>query len=134
LSEVVHSAAIWGSLPIAFLVATILHANNLRDLDADAAEHKRTLAVIFGRRFARFEYIALTSGAFISTLLLVLSGVAPVFTLAVGVFAWEGWKLIQVATHSVDPAELHMVLLRTAHLHKWFGGVYVGAWLLAVLI
>jgi 1,4-dihydroxy-2-naphthoate octaprenyltransferase len=134
LSETIHSAALWGSLPIAFLVANILHANNLRDLDADDAEHKRTLAVIFGRRFARFEYITLTTSAFVSTLLLVLTGVAPVLTLAIGIFVWEGWKLIQIATHSVDPAKLHIVLLKTARLHKWFGGVYVGAWLIAVLI
>lgn len=134
LSESVHSAAIWGSLPIAFLVANILHANNLRDLDADTAENKYTLAVIFGRRFARFEYVFLTVGAFISTVLLVLSGIIPILTLLVWIFAWEAWQLIQTATHSTDPAELHLVLVKTARLHKWFGGIYVGMWLIAVII
>lgn len=134
LSEEIHAAAIWGSLPIAFLVANILHANNLRDLDADSAEGKRTLAVIFGRQFARSEYVFLTAGAFISTVLLVLVGVAPVLTIFVWIFALEAWQLIQIATNSVDPSELHLILLKTARLHKWFGGVYVAAWLIAVLI
>ena len=50
------------SLPIAFMVAAILHANNIRDMDADRAVNKRTLAVIFGIRFARAEYIFLVLG------------------------------------------------------------------------
>ena len=37
------------SFPIMFTTAAILHANNIRDLEADRAANKRTLAVIFGR-------------------------------------------------------------------------------------
>ena len=51
------------SLPIAFMVAAILHANNIRDMAADRAVNKRTLAVIFGIRFARAEFIFLVIGA-----------------------------------------------------------------------
>ena len=40
------------SLPIAFLVAAILHANNIRDIDTDVVKHKMTLANLLGRRAA----------------------------------------------------------------------------------
>jgi 1,4-dihydroxy-2-naphthoate polyprenyltransferase len=37
------------ALPIGCTIANILHANNLRDLDADRAANKRTLVARFGR-------------------------------------------------------------------------------------
>ncbi|HLA45858.1 MAG TPA: 1,4-dihydroxy-2-naphthoate octaprenyltransferase, partial [Aggregatilineales bacterium] len=55
MTEEIKRAPIVASLPIAFLVAAILHANNLRDLEADRIGGKHTLAVRFGRRFAQAE-------------------------------------------------------------------------------
>lgn len=130
----VSTSAIWGGLPIAFLVANILHANNLRDLDADKAEDKYTLATIFGRQFARYEYIFLMAGAFVTPTLLRLADVAPFLTIGVAVLLPEAFRLIRIAYTSTNPAELHSVLLGTARLHRWFGIIYVGAWLIAVLV
>jgi 1,4-dihydroxy-2-naphthoate octaprenyltransferase len=55
------------------LIATALLAvNNLRDADTDAQTNKRTLAVLFGKDFARFEYVLCISFAFMMPLLLVM--------------------------------------------------------------
>ncbi len=124
---------VWGSLPIAFLVADILHANNLRDLPADAARNKHTLATIFGRRFAQAEYVFWTGGAFVVTAILIIIGIAPVSTVVVWALFPEALRLIRVATTNEDPAELHMVLVGSARLHRWFGVVYVLTWAFAVL-
>lgn len=134
LAEEVNYDTIWASLPIAFLVANILHANNLRDLEADAARNKRTLAVIFGRRFAVLEYQFLTVGAFISTLILVVLGIAPPLTMFVFFLGAEAGKLCLMAQQKDNPAELHQVFVRTARLHRWFGGVYVAGWIISVLL
>lgn len=45
----VTSAAWWASVPVGLLAATLLLANNLRDLESDSAAGKRTLAVRLGR-------------------------------------------------------------------------------------
>ncbi len=134
LAEEVNNDTIWASLPIAFLVANILHANNLRDLDADKARNKRTLAVIFGRRFAVLEYQFLTTGAFIATLILVILNIAPAMTLIVIFLLAEAWVLCVMAHHKDNPAELHQVFVRTARLHRWFGIAYVAGWLIGILI
>jgi 1,4-dihydroxy-2-naphthoate octaprenyltransferase len=134
LTEQIEADPLWASLPIAFLVANILHANNLRDLEADAAQDKHTLAVLMGRRFAQAEYVFLNLGAFVAALALTLARITPWPTLAVIILLPEAGRLIRIAAASVDPAELHGVLLGTARLHKWFGAIYVAAWVLGLLI
>ena len=66
------------SLPVALMVAAILHANNLRDLEADRAVNKRTLAVLLGRGAARVEYMLLVGGAYVALGGLVVFGAVPV--------------------------------------------------------
>lgn len=130
----ISAAAIWGGIPIAFLVANILHANNLRDLEADRAEGKHTLATIFGRRFARNEYTVLTLGGYVTTLVLIVTGIAPVTTLAILLTLPEALRLLRTARTSTDTAELHKVLLGTARLHRWFGSAFVVGWLVGVIV
>jgi 1,4-dihydroxy-2-naphthoate octaprenyltransferase len=61
-------AAVLASLPVAAISTNVLVVNNVRDRKEDATTGKRTLAVRFGGRFARGEYLAL----------LVLAYVVPV--------------------------------------------------------
>lgn len=127
--------AVWlGSLPIAFLVAAILHANNLRDLEADREGGKLTLAVRFGRGFARGEYLLLTLGGHMAALILVALGETPIGTLLVLLTLPETLRLCRVALTTEEVPRLHLVLVHTARLHKWFGVAFVGGWLLTTLL
>lgn len=130
LTEKVNYDTITAALPIGFLVAAILHANNLRDLDADREGGKKTLAVRFGRRFAQGEYIFLTLGGHVLALLLVITGEIPLTTLLILLTLPETWRLCRVAISTEDPAILHLVLVNTARLHRWFGTLYVLGWLI----
>lgn len=134
LTETYDSTPLWASLPIAFLTAVIMHANNLRDLDADASKHKHTLAVTFGRKFAQNFYRILIYSAFVCTFLLVLIGVAPILVLLVVILVPTAYKLVKDATSTEEVPILHGVLIRTAGLHKTFGVVYLGAWLVDVFV
>lgn len=55
------------SLGIGALSCSVLVVNNIRDFDSDKAADKKTLAVIFGRGFAKAEYIVLIATAAISS-------------------------------------------------------------------
>ena len=57
--ETLPIAAIVAALPIAALSTDILVVNNVRDKEEDATTGKRTLAVRFGYRFARAQFVAL---------------------------------------------------------------------------
>ncbi|QHS15809.1 1,4-dihydroxy-2-naphthoate polyprenyltransferase [haloarchaeon 3A1-DGR] len=57
--------ALIASLPIAAIATNVLVVNNVRDREEDARTGKRTLAVRFGYRFSRLQFIALTALAYV---------------------------------------------------------------------
>ncbi len=116
------------AIPIGFMVAAILHANNVRDIDADRAVNKRTLAVLFGLRMAKIEYLVLVGGSYVAVGVMILFGVMPITTLAVLITAPEAYRLIQIIYTSRDTALLHQAQGRTAKLHGQFGLWLVIGW------
>ena len=126
--------ALIASLPVGFLVAAILHANNLRDLESDKEVGKRTLATLLGRKRANWEYYLLICGTYIALILTVLFGVAPFLTLLALLTLPQAYKLMQRVAISTEPAALNPVLRKTAQLHGRFGMLLVGGWLLATMI
>lgn len=116
-------------IPVGLMVAAILHANNVRDIDSDRAVNKRTLAVILGPRAARIEYLVLVGGAYIAVAILVLFGVMPVTVAIVLITLPEAIRLIQLVTENVDPQLLHQAQGRTAKLHGAFGLWLAVGWL-----
>lgn len=122
------------ALPIGFMVAAILHANNVRDLDADRAAKKNTLAVRLGRPGARIEYVILVGGAYVAVGGLILLGVLPFTTLLVLVTLPEALRLIQIVNTNDQVPPLHMAMGRTARLHGQFGLWLVVGWALALIL
>lgn len=122
------------SLPIAFMVAAILHANNIRDMDADRAVNKRTLAVMFGIKFARAEYMFLVIGTYVSQGILILLGIMPLTTLITLVTLPEALQLIRIFNTSRDVPLMHQAQGRTAKLHGQIGLLIVVGWALSRLL
>lgn len=122
---------ILASLPVAFLVSAILHANDLRDLPHDAQSGIKTLALGLGLAGGLRVYAALLSGAYLSLLGLVLTGLAPFsallafVTLPLAVRALRG----AFAGETLAPLEG-----QSAQLHFLFGALYVLGLLLHLLL
>jgi 1,4-dihydroxy-2-naphthoate octaprenyltransferase len=53
------------AVPVGLLIVAILVANNLRDIEGDAAVGKRTLAVLLGQRGTQLIYVGLLVAAFV---------------------------------------------------------------------
>jgi 1,4-dihydroxy-2-naphthoate octaprenyltransferase len=112
------SLSIAASIPIACLVTAILVVNNLRDVDTDGRAGKRTLAVQFGRGFARAEYGGLVAIAFLMTPVLAwLGGTMLLLPIAAAPLAFGEIRAICRRTG----AELNQSLARTAALHLAYG-------------
>lgn len=130
MAGTVHAGLILISMPVALMVAAILHANNLRDLESDRAVNKRTLAVILGRQGARVEYVVLVGGAYVALIALVVAGQVPV-TALLALLTWpQARALIHTFNTETEPLKLHPAQGQTAQLHGRFGLFMVAGWLI----
>ncbi|MCK6577786.1 MAG: 1,4-dihydroxy-2-naphthoate octaprenyltransferase [Anaerolineae bacterium] len=124
-------------IPIGFMVAAIMLANNIRDLDADRAVKKNTLAVRLGDTGARQIYFVLVVSAYMTVGAFVVSELMPITTLAVLLTVPEARRLVYIFGTSRNQQTLHQAMGRTARLHGVFGLWMVigwGAWLAFQLI
>jgi len=130
------TSVLYVSLPIGFLVAAILHANNLRDIAHDAHANVRTLANLFGLRIAKIEYYLLIGGAYLSVVIMVFASVVKPWTLVVLLSLPPALKNVRAISHAREDAvgEIAMIDVQTAQHHFLFGLLLsIGLLLSAVL-
>lgn len=58
------------SIPVGALITNILIVNNYRDIEEDREANKRTLAVLLGRTFTRWQYIVLIFVCYLISIIL----------------------------------------------------------------
>ncbi|MDB5107115.1 MAG: 1,4-dihydroxy-2-naphthoate octaprenyltransferase, partial [Candidatus Binatus sp.] len=124
-------AALWSSIALGFLVAGILHANNIRDIEGDTRHGKRTLATMLGRDVARYELIALDAAAFATTIIAILAREIPWTALLVFITVPRALDQIRIVMRESDPKKLNLALFRSVQLHMEFGLLMIVAFLIA---
>ncbi len=122
------------ALPVGLLVAAILHANNLRDLESDRQIGKRTLATLLGRRRANLEYFLLIGGSYALLLAMIVFQLAPWYTVVALATLPAAVALMQRVSANSDPKALHPVLRKTAQLHTRFGMLFTAGWVIAIFV
>jgi 1,4-dihydroxy-2-naphthoate octaprenyltransferase len=111
------------SLPIAFLVTAILHANNLRDIEHDRKAGKRTVATVIGRKWANREMYLLLAATYASLVIAWAVGALPWEALvALGTLAFVP-PILKVIRAGGNPKRLNLALFHTAQLHMRFGAL-----------
>jgi 1,4-dihydroxy-2-naphthoate octaprenyltransferase len=128
------SSAIWSSIPLGFLVAGILHANNIRDIESDMRHRKRTLATMLGRTGANYELIVLDVAAYLTMIVGVLVNAIPWIALAVFLTVPRALDQIRIMTRESDPKKLNLGLFRSIQLHMEFGLLMIAAFLVAAFV
>ena len=121
------------SLPVGILVAAILFANNLRDIEDDNESGYHTQASLLGRKRARIVYGSLLFGAYAVIGALVAFRLIPVWALLVLISIPAALKVNKIIQESLshERGHLAMVDVMTAQLHFQFGilltiGVVIG--------
>jgi 1,4-dihydroxy-2-naphthoate octaprenyltransferase len=109
------------SIPIAILVGAILTSNNIRDLDGDKENGRKTLAILLGRknsiRFLAIMFI--TSYLFI--FLMVLTGLATLWTLIVLLSVPKAVSAVKQFIGKIHPIEMMPAMKATAQTNVQFG-------------
>jgi 1,4-dihydroxy-2-naphthoate octaprenyltransferase len=107
------------SIPVGALITNILVVNNYRDIEEDREANKRTLAVILGREFSRWQF----------TILIILSYLTS-FSLYLQ-FDFNFWIFLPLATIPISFILIKMFytlkgeeLNKTLELSAKFAGLY----------
>ena len=124
---------VWVSLPIALLVTGILHANNFRDIQNDAAAGIKTIAMVLGHDKSVVVYKIMVVLAYVITLGLAAGGVVPWWSLLVILSFPSAVKVFQVLGGKEIKGQnmVAMADVLTAQLHMQFGILLTLAFILA---
>jgi 1,4-dihydroxy-2-naphthoate octaprenyltransferase len=112
------------------LSVALLSVNNLRDVEEDRKANKKTLAVRFGRTFARWEYITSVSGAALIPLLLYAVTGQRIWTLACLLLIPLAWPAFKVVRSQSGGAALNPMLATTAKLSILYSLILAITWIL----
>jgi 1,4-dihydroxy-2-naphthoate octaprenyltransferase len=127
-------AAFIASLPIGLLCSGVLQANNLRDIDNDAAHGKRTMAVIIGRVAAVKELRWSNLGAYFIVLFGVVIGLFPWLALAVAITAPHAIEEVRLVSEGPDAERHNRAMALSGQLQFEFGAALVAAFILGRLL
>lgn len=124
--------AVLAGVQIGLLATVLIAINNLRDHVEDAQANKRTLAVRFGKEFARNEIAALSFLPFVLNLLWIplgytLVALLPLLTLPIA------WKVVQSVWQTEPSKEYNNFLAMSALLHLGFGALMCVAFYLTTV-
>jgi 1,4-dihydroxy-2-naphthoate polyprenyltransferase len=126
-------SALWASVALGFLVAGILHANNIRDIETDALHGKKTLATMLGRAGAIRELIALDVLAYATTLIAMLARTLPWTALLVLITLPRARDQLRIVRRETEARKLNLALLRSVQLHMEFGILMIIAFVAAAI-
>ncbi len=117
----VSASALWASLPVACLVASILLANNVRDVAADGRVGRHTLPVTLGRSAGVVVFAALLAGAYVGTGIAAGLSLLPATTLLPFLTLPTPVRLVRLYLSTEEPRRLNAGVRGAAGLHARFG-------------
>lgn len=122
--------AVAAGLGPGLLSVALLSVNNLRDVEEDLRAGKRTLAVRFGARFARWEYVtSVVAAALVPVGLFAWTGDHP-WSMLAGVMLAMAIPVFRQVLRGADGAALNPLLGFTGRLSIIYSLVFSLTWLI----
>jgi len=109
------------SIPIALFIGSILLSNNIRDLDGDKENGRKTIAILLGRKRAIDFLGLLFIVAFGWTIVLVITSVLSVWSLLVLLSTVQAFKTVKSFRGKTLPIEMAPAMVSTAKTNTMFG-------------
>lgn len=128
---IVDHTSILVSVPIMILVGEILLANNIRDLDGDKENGRKTIAILLGRKGAIYLLAGLFFLAYVWVFALILNGTASGWIALVTLSAPTAVKATKGFIGKTMPIQMMPAMKATAQTNTFFGflltvGLFIG--------
>lgn len=120
-AKTVTTEVILASIPIALFIGAILLSNNIRDLDNDKKNGRKTLAILLGRKRAIGFLALMFMTAFIATALLIVANIFPVWSLITFIGAVKAVDVIHKFKGKTQPIEMMPAMAATGKTNSIYG-------------
>lgn len=124
------------SIPIAFLVVNILHANNTRDMRDDKLANIKTQALLLGEKGSRIQYTFLAIGSYVAVAIFVLLNmISPLALLVIVTLPLAKKNINLIKQAKIDKPEIIKDLdamsaqLVMAFTLMYALGIFIGYWI-----
>ncbi|MFF2449180.1 1,4-dihydroxy-2-naphthoate polyprenyltransferase [Neobacillus sp. NPDC058068] len=127
----VERSSILVSVPSMILVGMIMLSNNIRDLDGDKENGRKTVAILLGKKKAINLLALMFIISYLWVLALIISGVIPVWTAIVILSAPKAIKATKGFIGNSLPIQMAPAMKATAQTNTIFGfllaiGIFIG--------
>ncbi|MFD1361429.1 1,4-dihydroxy-2-naphthoate polyprenyltransferase [Lentibacillus salinarum] len=124
------STVIWLSIPIAIFIGAIMMSNNIRDLDGDKENGRKTVAILLGRKNAVRFLAAMFMSAYFLTAIYIVAGVLPVWSVLAFLSIIKATDVIKKFRGKTKPLEMMPAMAATGKTNTLYG-LLLGVSLLA---
>src|SRR4051812_42266198 len=119
------------SVPSMILVGMIMLSNNIRDLDGDKENGRKTVAILLGKKGAIYLLAGMFTISYLWILGLIISGIAPFWTAIVILSVPKPVKAIKGFIENNVPLKMAPAMIATAQTNTIFGfllaiGIFIG--------
>ncbi|WHY66078.1 1,4-dihydroxy-2-naphthoate polyprenyltransferase [Neobacillus sp. SuZ13] len=130
----VSTTSILVSVPSMILVGMIMLSNNIRDLDGDKENGRKTVAILLGKKRAIYLLTGMFTFSFLWVLGLIILGILPVWTALVILSAPKAIKATKGFINNTIPIKMAPAMKATAQTNTIFGfllaiGIFIGHYL-----
>lgn len=117
----ITSDVIWVSIPIAIFIGCILLSNNIRDLDGDKLNGRKTIAILLGRKNAVNFLGMLFIISYALTLAYIIIGILPIWSLIVFISGKMAIDVISKFKGKTTPIEMMPAMVLTGKTNTIYG-------------
>lgn len=117
----ITSEVIWISIPIAVFIGCIMLANNIRDLDGDKLNGRKTIAILLGRKKAINFLGLLFLIAYALTFYFIIVGMLPIWSVIVFISVKMAIDVIKKFRGKTSPIEMMPAMVLTGKTNSLYG-------------
>ncbi|OIK12765.1 1,4-dihydroxy-2-naphthoate octaprenyltransferase [Bacillus sp. MUM 116] len=127
----VNSTSILVSVPSMVLVGEIMLSNNIRDLDGDKENGRKTVAILLGKKRAIYLLAGMFTFSYLWVLALIIAGITPAWVALVIISAPKAIKATKGFIENTVPIKMAPAMKATAQTNTIFGfllavGIFIG--------
>ncbi|HLS07196.1 MAG TPA: 1,4-dihydroxy-2-naphthoate polyprenyltransferase [Bacillota bacterium] len=115
------STVIWISIPVAIFIGAILLSNNIRDLENDKKNGRRTIAILLGHRWAVIFLAILFVAAYLFTATFIITGQLPIHSIIVFLSVPKAISVINGFRGKSEPIEMMPAMVATGQTNTIYG-------------